>query len=310
MAYLKQFSSFPIAFGGASISGEGGGYGFGQITENTSIDLLLEAYDLGLRVFDSAPIYGFGLSEKRMGKAFFKMREKVCLISKSGVTWSENKRVDMTNAPDVAEKMLHQSLRDFNTDYIDIYMIHWPDNRIDIRKPLEVLSRAKDQGKIKAIGLCNTTIDDLIKASEVDRIEVVQSQFNLFENAEAKNLFPHLLRNDIDFMSWGTLDKGILTGRVNKERKFDKDDCRSWAPWWKQIDFESRYRILEKLNPIMEKYQVTGLEMALHFNLSFCELTVALCGPRNSTQLRGLVSALNKKIPEDFSNEVKRLVNS
>jgi len=74
---LKQISSIPLAFGGAAISGEGGGYGFGVISESEAIDLLHEAYELGLRIFDTAPIYGFGLSEIRMGKAFKQNREKV-----------------------------------------------------------------------------------------------------------------------------------------------------------------------------------------------------------------------------------------
>ena len=123
---LKRLSKLPLAFGGAAISGEGGGYGFGDISESAAIDLLKEAYDLGFTIFDTAPIYGFSLSEKRMGKAFKSMRDKVFIVSKSGVTWNESKRVDMTNDPKVARLMLEQSLRDLESDYIDLYMIHWP----------------------------------------------------------------------------------------------------------------------------------------------------------------------------------------
>lgn len=308
MGFLKQFSTLPLAFGGASISGEGGGYGFGSISDHDAISLLHEAFDLGVRVFDSAPIYGFGLSEKRMGQALKNYREKVCLISKSGVTWGENKRVDMTNDPGVTEKMLHQSLKDFNSDYIDLYMIHWPDSRVDIRGPLEVLSKAKLQGKIRAIGLCNTNAEDLNKAFEIDKIEVVQSQFNLFENTEVQNLFPLFREKNIEFMSWGTLDKGIITGTVTKDRKFEAADCRSWAPWWKQTDFEYRYRTLDKLKPLLERFGVSGLELALKFNLSYPELTMAICGVRNSKQLQGVVQAMNKDLTPEFLQEVKNLV--
>jgi len=300
-------SSIPLAFGGASISGEGGGYGFGNISEGEAIDLLKEAYDLGLRLFDTAPIYGFGLSEQRLGKAFNQNRDKVFIVSKSGVTWHENKRVDMTNKPEVTQKMLEQSLRDLNTDYIDLYMIHWPDANVDIRRPLEILAKAKEQGKIKHIGLCNTTIKDLEKSKEVEKVEVVQSEFNFFQTALAENLFPYLKKHDISFMSWGTLDKGILTGRVDEKRKFDATDCRSWAPWWKNADNKSKFNAMKKIWPLLDKHGHTGLELALAHNLYFDEVTSALCGARNSDQLRSLFKALENLPGKELLEEAKRL---
>lgn len=288
---LSEIAPLPIAFGGAAISGEGGGYGFGDISKTDAIDLLLAAYDKGIRIFDSAPIYGFGESEKRMGEAFRNMREKVFLVSKSGVTWHENKRVDMTNDPVIARKMLEQSLRDLKSDYIDLYMVHWPDERVDIRATLEVLAKAKLEGKIKHIGLCNTTIEELEKAREIDRIEVVQSEFNLFNHRFVKEeIFPYLKDHNMSFMSWGSLDKGILTGRVDEARKaFDKSDCRSWAPWWKKSNNKQKFEAMKKIWPILDKYEVSGLDHALMFNLSHEELSVAICGAKSIKQLEEVV---------------------
>jgi aryl-alcohol dehydrogenase-like predicted oxidoreductase len=297
---FSKISNFPLAFGGAAISGEGAGYGFGTISDNDSIDLLKLAFERGFRIFDTAPIYGFGLSEKRMGIAFKHMREKVFLVSKSGVTWHENRRVDMTNDPKITLKMLEQSLTDLQTDYIDLYMIHWPDAKVDIRRPMEVLAKAKTQGKIKHIGLCNTYVGDLDKALEIESVEVVQSQFNFFENELQKDLFPFLLKNKIDFMSWGTLDKGILTGRVNNTRKFDKDDCRSWAPWWKSQDHSAKFKAMEKILPILKEEGFSPVSLALAFNLSFKEVSVAICGARNIEQLESLVMALQNLPPKEL----------
>jgi myo-inositol catabolism protein IolS len=306
---LKALGSLPIAFGGAAISGEGGGYGFGDISETEAIGLLHEAYEGGIRIFDTAPIYGFGLSEMRMGKAFKDMREKVFLVSKSGVTWHENKRVNMTNEPAVATKMIEQSLRDLNTDYIDLYMVHWPDSKVDIRKIVEVLSKAKQQGKINHIGLCNTYVEDLKKAFEVDRIEVVQSEFNFFTNKFVREeLFPFLNVNQMSFMSWGTLDKGILTGRVDDKRKtYDKSDCRSWAPWWKETDNSEKFEAMKNLWPLLDKNHHTGLEMALAHNLSFPEISVAICGARSSAQLVSLLKAAKNLPSNDELNEYVEL---
>jgi myo-inositol catabolism protein IolS len=302
---LKNISPLPIAFGGAAISGEGGGYGFGDISENDSIDLLLQAYEGGIRIFDTAPIYGFGTSEIRMGKAFNRMREKVFLVSKCGVTWHENKRVDMNNDPVIAQKMLEQSLRDLNTDFIDLYMVHWPDARVDIRRTMEVLSKAKHEGKIHHIGLCNTNLDELNKAFEVDRVEVVQSEFNLFTNKfVSQDLFPFLKEKQISFMSWGTLDKGIITGRVDETRKtFDKSDCRSWAPWWKNADNSEKFKSMKQIWQVLDKNHHNGIELALAHNLSFPELSVAICGAKNVEQLNSLLKATLNMPKGDVLNE-------
>ena len=201
-----------ISFGGASLSGEGAGYGFGNISSNESIDLLHKSIDFGINIIDTAPIYGFGESEIRIGKAIKDRREKVSIISKSGVTWHENMRVDMTNNPKVALFQLEESLRRLNTDYIDIYMVHWPDKNIDLLETLEVYITAQKAGKIKHIGLCNTTNAEIIKAKEVCNIDVLQSEVNLFNN-HISNLDNS---QDAVTMSWGTFDKGIITGSVTR----------------------------------------------------------------------------------------------
>ena len=309
---LKDQFTFPIGFGGAAVSGEGGGYGFGNISENDSLHLLKEAYDLGFRLFDSAPIYGFGLSEIRIGKAFNQMRDKVFITSKSGVTWNSNHRVDMTNDPKVTEKMLEQSLRDLNSEYIDLFMIHWPDAQVDIRKPLEILARAKHQGKIKHIGLCNTNLSDLEKAAEVDNIEVVQGQMNLFETAVVEQLFDYLREKEISFQSWGTLDKGILTGSVDKKReqqkKYDESDCRKNAPWWKQSEVIEKAQKVEKLHQLLKQREINPLSFCLAHNLHYPEVDMVLVGTRNSQQLRSLLEA-HKALPskEQVSEIMKEI---
>lgn len=305
-AFFKQC---PLGFGGASLSGEGAGYGFGAISEKDSIQLIHEALDLGIKVFDTAPIYGFGLSEQRLGLALKGRRDQGFLISKSGVHWQSSKRVDMTNDPVITLKMLEESLKRLKVDVIDLYMIHWPDERVDIRRPMDVLVRAKEQGKIKMIGLCNTHLEDLNKAQEIAPISAVQSQLNVFERGVCEDLLPELEKQNIAFMSWGTLDKGILTGRVTRERKFEPEDCRSWAPWWKAIDFEARYALLEKIKPWMNQYQLDGLKLALGFNLSTPGCDLVLAGARNSTQLQGLRQSLRALEP-NLRQELLELLSS
>lgn len=288
MGILKQVSILPISFGGGAISGEGGGYGFGAISEAEALDLLEYAYTMGIKIFDTAPIYGFGLSEERIGKAFSKQRDKVFIVSKSGVDWHPTKRVNMTNDPNIAQRMLEESLKRLNTDYLDLYMIHWPDKKFDIREPLEVIEKARKQGKIKYIGLCNTNFEDLEKAKEITKIDVVQNEFNYFSNS-AKALFSYLEQNNISFMGYGTFDKGILSGRVNENRKFDQYDARANAPWWNKKDVSRKIIEVEEIKKKIEPTGKTLSQFALEYSLSYPVVESAIIGFRNKEQLNDVL---------------------
>ncbi len=282
-----------IAFGGAAISGEGGGYGFGGISEKESIDLLHACFDAGINIYDTAPVYGFGESERRIGKAFHNRRDDVFLVSKSGVTWNSSKRIFISNDLKTTQMMLHRSLKDLKTDYIDLYMIHWPDSKVDIREPMKALSRAKKEGKIRFIGLSNPRLEDLKKAEEVDRVQVVQDEFNFFKDDLRETLFPLIREHNYGLMTWGTLGKGVLTGRVARDRKFDPSDCRSWAPWWKTSYLQERIDGIEKFQTFLKIAGISGLQAALGFNLGFPEVSAAICGIRNLDQLQSLLATLN-----------------
>jgi aryl-alcohol dehydrogenase-like predicted oxidoreductase len=219
------------------------------------------------------------------------MREKAVILSKSGVSWHANKRVNMTNDPTITSKMLEQSLRDLATEYIDIYMIHWPDKNVDIRLPLEILQNAKEQQKIRHIGLCNTNLADLQKSADVCEVAVVQAEHNYFNQGPLTELGDYLKEHHIGFMNWGTLDKGILTGQVNANRLYEKSDCRSWAPWWNKKEVLGKIAKVEALKSELKNQSL--LEFALQFNLSHPLIASALCGFRSKDQLDSILESLN-----------------
>ncbi|MCT4641116.1 MAG: aldo/keto reductase [Bacteriovoracaceae bacterium] len=257
MKYIEfnGFSLSRIVFGGASISSDGAGYGFGLISENDALELIKYAISKGINNFDTAPIYGYGKSEQTLGVALKQIREKVFITSKAGVDWHESKRVNMTNEPKIISRMFDESRKRLQTDYIDLYMIHWPDKNTDIRYALEPLYKLKEKGYIKHLGLCNTNTHDLALAQQ---IEFIQSQFNYFHNG-----FENIERKKYFTMGWGTFDKGILAGSVSQQRKFDSFDCRSWAAWWKKSDWKDR---VLKADDLANKIAPMSLS---HFSLDY-----------------------------------------
>ncbi len=281
-----------IIFGGASLSSVGGGYGMGEIDNPRG--LIEAALDQGIKLFDTAPIYGFNQSEQTLGQNLSSdIRESVKIISKAGVSWHDNKRVNLSNDPKVIQSMLEESLNNLDTDYIDIYMTHWPDAKVDIRRPLEVLKKAQDQGKIMSIGMCNTNSEDLLKAKEVCDIEYIQSECNLFQN-KFESLAKDLKSSNIKTMGWGTFDKGILAGTVKTDRKFDKYDCRSWASWWKKSNWKEKVKLADKIN------RETNGELfncALQYSLSHSHYSI--CGFKSVEQLMQTVECAKDEI--DYS---------
>lgn len=288
-----------ITFGGASLSGEGGGYGFGDMSESASEELIKEAWNAGITVFDTAPIYGMGLSEERLGRY---LPKDAMVISKSGVDWHPSKRVNMTNSPEVTEKMLGESLKRLNREMIDIYMIHWPDQKIDIRRPMEVLKKAQEQGKIKWIGLCNTHLEDLKKAEEIAAISVLQSELNLFNQKAFDDLDGQW--QDRWSMGWGTFDKGILSGRVTQDRKFAKDDARSWAPWWNRKEVQKKVEKTNELKKILSDYDITLSEFCLHYNLYYYGIPSTLIGFKTVGDIVQVSSNLQPKLMRERIKEV------
>ena len=138
-----------VGFGAASLSGSGGGYGFGAIEDQSAIDLIHGAMDLGVNLYDTAPIYGFGESERRLGLALSGRRDGQLVVSKCGVAFDENRNVRIDNSATTTRAMLEDSLRRLKLDMIDAYLVHWPDPNTDIRETMEVLVRAKESGSHK-----------------------------------------------------------------------------------------------------------------------------------------------------------------
>ena len=241
--------------------------------------------------------YGFHQSEQLLGECFGQKREKVKIISKSGVGWHANKRVNMSNEPKQTRQMLENSLRALSTDYIDIYMIHWPDSKIDIRYPLEVLVKAKEQKKIHAIGLCNTHYNDLVLAQEVAQIEYLQSEINLFNN-QLESLKELIQKSSIQTMGWGSFDKGILAGSVHADRKFEKDDARSWAPWWKKSKWKTKVAQVEQLE---QKYGLKIKNYALAYALDHADFS--LVGMKTKQHIDDILAMTQKHLNEglDYS---------
>ena len=302
------FDASVIGFGAASISGDGGGYSFGQISDEQSIALVHIAQDNGINVFDTAPIYGFGQSERRLGQALKgHRRQGSFLVSKCGIDWDAQRRVRIDNRAATTKKMLEQSLKRLNTDSIDLYLVHWPDPEVDIRETYEVLVRAREEGKVRAIGLSNTNESELSLAAEIGPIDVCQGQDSFFEGWSRRHLFKSFDQQGTGFLAWGTLEKGILTGRVTPARTYDNSDVRSHAPWWTSVDHTKHFDVMKRLETLLADHGHSGLDLAISHVLQTNTVTSALCGMRTPEQVSSLTAAIDNLVNEDLLTQCHQI---
>ena len=194
-----------VGFGGGALSGESGGYGFGSISDRQSMDVLERAYELGIRLYDTAPIYGFGESERRLGDFFAahpSFLKECVVVTKLGVDWDANRKVRVDNSPDKARFMLEASLKRLRMDRIDVYMIHWPDPSFAVERTMEALVRMQEEGLITSLAASNFDQDLIRRAESVGALDVIQSPFSVMESSAKETLLP-VCGPQRGFMSYG-----------------------------------------------------------------------------------------------------------
>jgi len=281
----------------------GGGTVWGADTDdNESIATIKGALDSGITLIDTAPAYGFGRSEEVVGKAIRGRRDQVVLATKCGLWWDDprgsyfcefdGRPIYRSLRPDTIIIEVENSLRRLGTDYIDLYQSHWPavdPDKTPIADTMACLMKLKEQGKIRAIGVSNVSVQELDE--NIATGEVASNQFRysmLFRNPE-QEVLPACRANDLATLTYMSLEQGLLTGKVGMDRAFSSGDFRSneaWNPWYK---VENRQRVIDFLagfKPLAEKYACTTAQLVLAWTLAQPGVTHILAGARRESQAR------------------------
>jgi aryl-alcohol dehydrogenase-like predicted oxidoreductase len=208
-----------------------GGWMWGGTEERESIDTILKALDKGINLIDTAPVYGFGTSEKTVGKALkeYGKRDEVVLVTKVGLDWKDKKPFRNSSKARL-QKELDDSLQRLQTDYIDVYMIHWPDPMVDFSETAAVMESFKKEGKIKSVAVSNYSPDQMDQFRKGGQLDVCEPPYNLFERGIEDDVLPYCKENDIKTLVYGSICRGLLSGKMTRDRQFEGDDFRKVDP--------------------------------------------------------------------------------
>ena len=269
------------------------------ISDEETTKAIRAAFDAGITTIDTAEVYGEGHSEQIVAKAVGDVRDKAVYATK--VFANHLKYDQVIEACD-------RSLQNLQTDYIDLYQIHWPSGTFNSavvpnEETMRTLNKLLEQGKIRAIGVSNFSRDQLDEASQYGRIDSIQPPYSLFWRQVEKDTVPYCIENDISILAYSSLAQGLLTGKFAADHKFEAEDNRAKNKLFQGENYQRAQLALTKLRPIADRHQATLGNLALAWLIAQPQ-TNAIVGARNTDQAVNNALAANIKLSKDELQEI------
>jgi aryl-alcohol dehydrogenase-like predicted oxidoreductase len=287
-----------------------GGTEWGAISDDVAIATCLGAVELGVNLIDTAPIYGQGRAEEIIGRAMraHGRREAFFIATKFGLDWTSG-GVNANSTESRIRTELEGSLRRLGTDYIDLYQVHWPDTRTPIAETAALLAGFQREGKVRALGVSNFNVAQMEEFRSAASLASNQPPYNLFERGIDSEILPWCAANHVAVLTWSTLCRSLLAGRVRRGMSFDEKDIRHVDPKFQEPRFSHYMTAVERLAALAkERYGKTVLELAVRWVLDHPGVSVALWGAKRPEQLDAVSGVMDWKLDAEAMAEIDRIV--
>ena len=301
----------PIGFGAWAIGGGNWEFAWGPQDDQESIAAIHRALDLGINWIDTAAIYGLGHSEEVVGRAVKSHSgPKPLIFTKCSMRWHQDRSIYRSlKAGSLAEE-LDGSLGRLGVETIDLYQIHWPNPEEEIEEGWEALTRFKEQGKIRWIGVSNFSVDQMRRVQKIAPITSLQPPYSMLRRAIEEEVLPFAQKNGIGVINYSPMVSGLLTGAMTAERvaAFPADDWRRRAVEFNEPRLTRNLRLVDLLREIGSGHEVTPGVVAVAWTLHHPAVTAAIVGGRSGKQVEGLAPALEFRLSEDEYRRINRFL--
>jgi len=297
----------PIAFGTWQLGGE-----WGDFDEDEGIAAIRQARELGINLFDTAQGYGFGASERVLGKALRddldNRREDVVIATKGGLRMTDSGLV-RDSSPDWLRRGVDESLRALGVDHIDLYQVHWPDPKVPLAETAGALQELVDQGKLRHVGVSNFDPAQMAEFARTRPVETLQPPYHLFRRDIEAELLPYCREHDVGVLVYGPLAHGLLTGALDEETEFPPGDWRSGAPFFKGEAYRRNVQVVRELERFAsEELGVSVSRLAIAWTLANPAVQVAIVGARSSRHIEDSVAAVGLVLSEADLERIDRIM--
>ena len=287
------------------------GGGYGSIEEQEFTAAVHTALDLGITCFDTAEAYGFGASERSLAKALGDRRKDAIVVTKLGIGYKEAPNYRDSSRGRVMVS-IEKSLKNLNTDYVDVYMVHWPDLNTPFEETMRALDDVVRQGKARAIGISNFRREQIETSMTTRRVDVAQYCWNMFDRRMDQEILPYCREHNMGVMAYGSLAYGLLSGTFHADMTFDEGDWRArqgrmgginlFQTMFGPDHFLNNIKAVEELKGLAAGYNKSLPQFALRWTLSHPAVSTALVGCRRAAEVEDNVGALGWDIrQEDFA---------
>lgn len=281
---------------------------FKDLNEKDGYDLVREALNQGINFLDTAYVYGIGRSEEIIGDVLQDYdRSKVIIATKAAQDKSQD--MAMNNSADFIKKSVDEALLRLKTDYIDIFYLHFPDEKTPKDEAVETLDEIRKAGKIRAIGVSNFSLDQIKEANANGKVDIVEDQYSLVHRSAVKEELEYLQAQNISFVPYFPLASGLLTGKYSLDDwdKFKNTDGGQLLGDFSKEQYDKAIQGIEGVRKIADSHQATVTQTVLAWYMANPAISVVIPGARNVEQVKNNAAALHIELSPDEYQQIDQL---
>jgi aryl-alcohol dehydrogenase-like predicted oxidoreductase len=295
-----------IAFGTWQLGGD-----WGQFEEDTAIAAIRRARALGVNFFDTAQAYGFGASERLLGKALrdelTRNRDQLVIATKGGL-WMTDSGLVRDASPEWLRQGVDASLTALGVDHIDLYQVHWPDAKVPVAETAGALRDLVAEGKIGHVGVSNYSAEQMAEFSETLPVETVQPPYHLFRREIENDVLPYSQANNVGVLVYGPLAHGLLSGTLSEKTTFASDDWRSKSAVFTGDTYRRNLAAVRGLEKLAADRGMTVSQLAISWTLANPAVHVAIVGARRANHIEESIASVGISLSSDDLAEIDKIM--
>ncbi len=302
----------PLGMGAWAIGGGGWQFAWGPQDDDASIHAINRALDAGVNWIDTAAVYGLGHSEDVVARALTGRAERPYVFTKCGLVWDDKGNTMRVIKPDSIRRELEASLRRLQTDTIDLYQIHWPPEsaarNAEIDDAIAAMVDARDQGKIRYIGVSNFNVEQLERGRHAGAVASLQPPYSPINRKVEQAILPYCLDHHIGVIVYSPMASGLLSGAMTRERieRMPPDDWRRRSSAYREPDLTRNLAVADVLRQIGARYEASAGEVAIAWTLRHPAVTGAIVGARSPGQVDGWIGAAALRLTDAEVAEINQ----